>query len=141
MRFTKLVKTIIPSKKNGKFMTIITMDNKTYPVATAFIEAIKAKGGTLDMVELQSFNAGDYIFGLDANNKPLPATRDSSRVWAEGMTGFTAENAGNPIYVVGDTPKWTTEGHKVTGFVGIEQYTNHLKLQNLERQLAQALSI
>ena len=79
---------------------------------------------------------GEYLYGVDENNKPIPAPQDSSRVWAEGMEGFVKENEGNPVYLAGSFPKATTDYSTVLRITSVQALQGEATLKNLQAQLA-----
>lgn len=129
MTTRKLVKGIIPSKNNPLFLTVITADGSTYPLAKAFLAALQANGSSTEMVEISSIKAGDLIYGKDKiTGEPVPAPRNSTK----------KDKEGNPFYLVGEFPTWREDGWKVTGFTSADMHIADLKIKALELQLAKA---
>ena len=79
---------------------------------------------------------GEYLFGVDDNGKPIPSPQDSSRVWEEGMEGFKKENEGNPVYVIGDTPKANSDYSTTARITTIQALQGEAVLKNLQAQLS-----
>jgi len=74
------------------------------------------------VVVIAEHKQGDYLFPDNGG----VATQDSTRL----------NDAGEPVYKVGDKPTWTEAGHTVRSFIGFAEFKAQLEMDKLMKELA-----